>query len=204
MTQIQSHGRTKPASSAVLRGGFTLFCLVCAVLFSVTVHAADAEPGKAPIAIQLKQFKVVKDEQGEQKLIDAALVVPGDVIEYRATYINRSSVALPVIATMPIPESMEYVKESAKAKNNLAHTVALKDSQFANEPLLQKVTTAAGATLSQPAPYAAYRFVRWDLGKLPAGNSIEVSVRAKVSQDLERDAKAAEKTSVQVSSSINK
>lgn len=195
---------------AVVHGFIAFACLVFAGLFSANALAADtnAEVAKAkaqsPISISLKQFKVVKDEQGEVKFFDAALVVPGDVIEYRAVYSNLSTSALPVIATMPIPDSMEYVKESAKAKGNLAHTVAAKDAQYANEPLQQKVTTASGATLSQPVPYASYRFVRWDLGRLSPGSSVEVSVRAKVSQDPERDATAADKTPVQVSSSSNK
>jgi hypothetical protein len=46
--------------------------------------------------------------------------------------------------------------------------------------------------------------VRWDLGRLPPGNSIEVSVRAKVTQNLEVDVSAEDKTAVLVSSSIKK
>ena len=170
-----------PSMERLLRSLSQYVCLLTLGMFSFGVTAADADvttKTSAPIAISLKQFKVLKDEQGEFKFVDAALVLPGDVIEYRATYVNQSKTALPVIATVPVPESMEYLKDSAKAKNNLAHTVALKDSQFANEPLLQKVVTASGATLSQPVPYASYRFVRWDLGKLAPGSSIEVSVRA--------------------------
>lgn len=193
-----------------LRGLMALACLVCAGVFSGNASAADpaVDAAKAktqsPIAINLKQYKVVKDEQGATQYLEAALVVPGDVIEYRAIYSNRSSSVLPVVATMPIPEAMEYVKESAKAKTNIGHTVAARDSQYANEPLVQKVTTASGVTLSQPLPYASYRFVRWDLGRLSPGSSVEVSVRAKVSQDLDKDAVAADKTPVQVSSSTNK
>ncbi len=154
----------------LIRSLSQFICLLALGMFSFGAAAADADVSNsktsAPIAISLKQFKVLKDEQGEFKFVDAALVLPGDVIEYRATYSNQSKNTLPVIATVPVPESMEYLKDSAKAKNNLAHTVALKDSQFANEPLLQKVVTASGATLSQAVPYASYRFVRWDLGRL--------------------------------------
>jgi uncharacterized repeat protein (TIGR01451 family) len=142
--------------------------------------------------------------KGEVQLLDAALVLPGDVIEYRASYANRGTTTLPVVATLPIPESLEYIKDSASAKNNIAHTVALKDSQFSNEPLLRKVATASGTTLSQPIPYASYRYVRWDLGRLAPGNSIEVSVRAMVAQNLEIDANAGDKAPVLVSSSLQK
>jgi uncharacterized repeat protein (TIGR01451 family) len=190
----------------VLRHLVALVCLFTFGLFSLGAAAADADAvtsplkEQAPIAINLKLFKVVKNEKGEQEYVDAALVLPGDIVEYRATYANRGKAALPVIATLPIPESMEYIKESAKAKDGIAHTVALKDSQFSKEPLLRQVATASGATLSQPLPYASYRYVRWDLGRLSPGNSIEVSVRAKVSQNLDVDASAEDKASVLASS----
>jgi uncharacterized repeat protein (TIGR01451 family) len=194
----------------VLRVTSPFICLLAAGLLSFGALAADADPvasgvkKQAPIAIELQQFKVVKDEKGETKFDKASLVLPGDVIEYRATYANHGATALPVVATLPIPEGLEYVKESAKAKNNILHTVAQKDAQFSNEPLVQKVSTASGATLSQSVPYASYRYVRWDLGRLPPGNSIEVSVRAKVTQNLEVDVSAEDKTAVLVSSSIKK
>lgn len=192
----------------LFRNWISLVCLLAIGLIPFTVAAADADAVNsktaAPITINLKQFKVVKDEKGDIQLLDAALVLPGDVIEYQATYANRSTKALPVIATMPIPESMEYVKDSASAKSSIAHTVALKDSQFSTEPLLRKVVTASGATLSQPIPYASYRYVRWDLGRLAPGKSIEVSVRAKVAQNLEVDANAGDKAHVLVSSSLKK
>jgi len=192
------------ARAVICRGSAWLGFLGLALLTPLA-WAADGDALKAasPIAINLKQFKVIQTEQGEQKLIDAALVVPGDVIEYRATYVNRASVALPVVATLPVPESMEYIKESAKANGNLAHTVALKDSRYSAEPLLQKVTTAGGQIQTQPAPYAAYRFVRWDLGRLPAESSVDVSIRAKVSQDPERDGASARKAPAQVSSTAS-
>lgn len=212
-TPTASNGATaRVASPAALRGLLPWIVLLCVVWMSGQALALDANAtsqqagtrSQSPISITLKQYKVVKDEKGETQFVDASLVVPGDIIEYRAVYSNRSTSTLPVVATMPIPEAMEYIKESAKAKGKLAHTVATKDSQYAQEPLQFQTKTASGATVSQPVPYASYRFVRWDLGKLPSGGSVEVSVRAKVSQDLEKDATAADKTALQVSSSINK
>ncbi len=185
-----------PALSArrLFRHVVALLCLLTFGLLSLSVSAADASTSKeqAPIVVNLKQLKIVKNEKGDEQFVDAALVLPGDVIEYRATYANRGKTTLPVVATMPIPESLEYVKDSAKAKDGITHTVALKDAQFSNEPLQRKVATNSGATLSQPLPYASYRYVRWDLGRLLPGSSVEVSVRAKVSQNLDVDAKAGD------------
>lgn len=197
-------------SARPIRRVLALVGLLVMGFMPLAATAAEASPAaasskiQAPIAINLKQFKVVQAENGEAKLLDAAVVMPGDVIEYRATYSNRGAATLPVVATMPIPENMEYIKDSAQANKKLAHTVALHDAQFSNEPLVKKVLTASGATLSQPIPYASYRYVRWDLGRLAPGNSIEVSVRAKVAQNLEVDANAEVKTSVLTSSTLKK
>jgi len=88
-------------------------------------HAAEpTAKGPSPIVITLKQFKVVKEANGETKLVDGTIVVPGDVLEYRAIYTNRGTVPLSVVASLPVPESVEYVKDSAKSKGNIPHTVA--------------------------------------------------------------------------------
>jgi uncharacterized repeat protein (TIGR01451 family) len=170
-----------------------MVCLLGAGLAAPEVWAADgseAVNNKSPIVVQLKQFKVVKGAQGESRLIDASLVLPGDVIEYQATYSNRGAVALSVTATLPVPESVEYLKDSAKSVAHFTHTVALKDNQFAPEPLVRKVATAGGAVLTQQVPYDQYRFVRWDLGKLLPGASTEVSIRTQVAQNLDGEAAA--------------
>ena len=182
-TSQRRHGPAQAFLRSLCMGSLLLAGLVAS-----PVWAADGDDGansKAPIVVRLKQFKVVKDAKGEPKLIDASLVLPGDVIEYQATYSNRGLTPLTVTATLPVPESVEYVKDSAKTSANLPHTVALKDSQFAQEPLVRKTTASGGAALTQQVPYAQYRFVRWDLGKLMPGASTEVSIRAQVSQTLE-------------------
>ena len=148
--------RRVSCSLHLLRTLASVACLAAAGLACFSVSAADADlvtPGaksQAPIVVRLKQFKVLKDDKGETQFLDAALVLPGDVLEYRASYSNRSASAVAVLATMPIPESTEYIQESATSRSKAPHTVALKDAQFAKEPLLQRTTSASGATLSQP------------------------------------------------------
>lgn len=163
------------------------FHLALAILVSLTLAPALTHAADAPITINLKQFKVLKGVNGEPKFTDASLVLPGDVLEYRATYTNRGSVPLSVTATLPVPDNVEYVKDSAKSKANLAHSVALKDLQFASEPLMKKTISSSGVTLMQAIPYADYRFVRWDLSALAPGTSVEVSIRAMVSVNLDAE-----------------
>lgn len=187
--------------SLFFRSTAAFFCAVSLGLVAFHATAADVAEvaasvrSQAPITVNLKQFKVLSDAKGEVQFTDASAVLPGDVIEYRAVYSNRGATTLPVVATLPIPESLEYLKESASASNKIAHTVALKDSHFSKEPLVQKLVPASGVTESQPLPYASYRYVRWDLGNLSPGKSVEVSVRAKVAQNLAADATTEDKAS---------
>jgi hypothetical protein len=51
--------------------------------------------------------------------------------------------------------------------------------------------------MQQAVPYAEYRFVRWDLGKLAPGKSAEVSIRAQVSQNLPEEGSSAGSVSVE-------
>jgi hypothetical protein len=166
-------------------------CTVATCGLAPLAWAADGpDPARSqsPIVVTLKQFKVTTDAKGVSKLGDAGVVIPGDVIEYQATYSNRGASVLSVTATMPVPEAVEYQKDSAKSKPSLPHMVALKDSVFAQEPLVKKITSAGGATLLQPVPVTDYRFVQWDLGRLLPNTSVEVSIRTKVSQIPEVEA----------------
>jgi uncharacterized repeat protein (TIGR01451 family) len=174
-------------------------CLLLASLVPAPVAAADADNAKtqSPIVVNLKQFKVILDAKGEAKYSDASLVLPGDMLEYQATYTNRGTLPLTVTATLPVPEAVAYVKDSAKAKPALAHSVALKDSVFAQEPLTRKVAATGGSTLAQQVPYAEYRFVRWDLGRLAPGASTEVSIRAQVGINQEGEGNSSGKVSAE-------
>jgi hypothetical protein len=176
--------------------GSLLLSLLC--LAGLPAHAADMDvPAtasasarvEAPILVTLTQFKVGQDASGKPALLDAKVVLPGDVLEYRAIYKNQSTLPLSVAATLPVPEALEYLGDSATGKSGessrMAHTVALKDSQFSAEPLMRKKVGADGATVTQVVPTSEYRYVRWNLEKLAPGASAEVTLRAKVLQNQE-------------------
>ena len=128
------------------------------------------------VSVVLTQSKVVKNAKGVEQLVAAPTVMPGDVIEYKATYKNNS--AKPVtglVANLPIPEGLEYLPKSAKPGATLV-TVATKDSVYAVEPLMRKLPDGNVA----PVPYVDYRALRWTLGQLPAGGEAAVTARARV------------------------
>lgn len=159
---------------------FSLFLSTAALPADAQLAPSVIEPSatkaESAVVIDLKQSKVVLDEKGAEHLVDAETVKPGDVIEYRATYKNRSSKSVAgLIANLPIPEGMEYLPKSTRPGGRLP-TFAAKDGRYGAEPLMRQ---AAGQK-EISVPYNEYRAVRWQLGQLPAGGITEVSVRAKV------------------------
>ena len=139
---------------------------------AVTLPAAAT---KTDVTIELTQVKVVKGADGKEQLIDAASVKPGDTIEYKAVYTNRSAKTVNgLTANLPIPEGLQYVPKSAKPGATLVKA-ATKDGVYAAEPLTVKV----GAK-TEPVPYADYRALRWSLGSLPAKGVTAVTARATV------------------------
>lgn len=130
---------------------------------------------KNAVEIVLVQFKVVKDGQGREQLIAADSVKPGDVLEYRATYTNRTGKAVTgLVANLPLPEGLEYLPKTAKPGPALVKAAA-NNGQFAVEPLSRVVNGRA-----EPVPYSEYRALRWTLGQLPANGVTAVSARARV------------------------
>jgi len=149
--------------------------LVAAALLGVPAAAQQAAPaaGKA-VRISLTQFKVIKDAKGAEKLVPAAAVMPGDVLEYRATYLNAGAAPVTnLIANLPIPAGTEYLPRSARPL--AAPQAATSDGVFAAEPLMRRVDGQARAV-----PYNEYRALRWRIGTLPPRGAISVSTRARV------------------------
>ncbi len=103
---------------------------------------------------------------------------PGDVIEYSVIYRNRDNdAARNVMATLPIPTGMEFLPKTSNPEHVMA---SLDGSEFAPVPLMHKVKRADGTVADQEVPYSQYRFLRWNLGDLPAGGSKSVSARMRI------------------------
>ena len=103
---------------------------------------------------------------------------PGDVIEYSVVYRNPSKPVKGVLATLPVPQGMEYIAGSAAPKTA---TASLDGNTFAAIPLKRQVKLADGKTVDQLVPYSDYRFLQWKLGDMANKASFKVSARMRVS-----------------------
>ena len=193
---MQTQNSTIAALVAPLRARLGRVFLPCAALLlafaasgsSMAQSAAQApaaiksseaaKASNAAVSVKLTQRKVIKGADGKEQLVDATTVKPGDVLEYRVTYVNNSAKAVTgLIGELPIPQGLEYQRKSAKPGNS-QHSqfkAATKEGVFAAEPLMRKV-----GSVQQEVPYSEYRKLNWTLGQLLAGSEVSVSARAQV------------------------
>lgn len=163
-----------------------IFKFMVAAVAVLGVFAVMAAPQLAvaasedPLSITLTLKRVQTDAQGKETLVDAPSVKPGDLVEYQAVYANRGKQPLGnVVATLPLPQGMEYVGKSARPAAALASTDG---KTFAAEPLKRTVKGKDGKTVVESVPYSEYRALRWQIKSLKPGEEYIVKARARVSQ----------------------
>ena len=156
-----------------------LFSLGIGLVIALLPVSARAAEVAAP-SLELSAFKIVPATPAHpEQLVDAAQARAGDQLEYRAVYHNPTAAAVHhVVVTVPVPRTgVEYVLGTAAPRPDLASSDG---KQFSQVPLLRVETALDGRKLSRPAPGADYRFLRWDLGDVPAGATRTVSTRVQL------------------------
>ena len=153
----------------ILAGGITLPFMQAAT--------AAPEPPRGPIEVKLTAYKVVA--QGEKEALQSAeKMKPGEIIEYQAQYLNNGGKAIRnLAATVPIPESLEFLPGTASPTGATASTDG---KTFAPPPLKRISKMANGGTTVEFVLAGEYRFLRWNVGELGAGKTVQVSARARM------------------------
>ena len=148
-------------------------CLV-ALLTCGVVSASALEP---TVESQLVANRVVT-LAGAEVFKPADKANPGDVIEYRARYVNKGAIGVAALAaTIPVPPGTEYWTGTARPNGALASADGI---NFSAMPLRRAVRTDDGKTRDELVPTMEYRALRWELGALPAGADAVVSLRVRV------------------------
>jgi len=161
---------------------FVLSLVFCMALQSSPGLAQTAAPAGAKPDVEsvLTGKKVTLSADKKEVLVDTKDVKPGEIIEYRATYTNKSKDPVKnLVGTLPIPP--ETVFQGGSAKPAIGVKASLGDGLFAPIPLKRKVKLPNGKDGEQDVPLAEYRSLQWSLGELAAGKSVVVSARVRVS-----------------------
>jgi len=136
------------------------------------------QPAPAPLVSELSATRVVVGADGKEAQQSAAVVQPGDTVQYTAVYRNNGKAALgQVVASLPIPNGTELVPASAQPAGLQA---SVDGRTFAPLPLIRKVKQADGRWLDVLVPAAEIRFVRWPARALTAGQQFTTSLRVRV------------------------
>jgi len=157
----------------LLLGAFTLWTLLLAG------SSAFAAPGEQ-LDVSMQAFRVA-NVGGKPSLQPTEHARPGETIEYRVSYRNTGSTsARQVAATLPVPPgSMAYLPDSASPQRVEA---SLDGKTYAPAPLTRSVVRD-GRKLVENVPATEYRFLRWNLGDIQAGQTLAVSARMRVIAD---------------------
>lgn len=151
---------------------------MCGALLLLLSQAALAA---APdVRVQLEVVRVdVAASGASEGFASAGAVHPGDLLEYRARYVNHGdALARDVEATLPIPaDGVVYVADSARPRNVLA---SIDGKRFETIPLKRTVTLPDGRRQTEMVPLAEYRYLRWKLGDLAAGRDVTVVSRVRL------------------------
>ena len=152
-----------------------------ALLFSVTTAHAGNAAAQAQVVLQAWQVHtVVEAGEARERLQPLQQVRPGDVIEYEARYVNGTAKAAQgVLLTLPVPAGgIRYLPVPGSATP--VQTASLDGVRFEPVPLRRAVLRPDGRRVMEDVPLADYRFLRWNLGDLPAGAQRSVRARMQV------------------------
>ncbi|MBM3362229.1 MAG: DUF11 domain-containing protein [Betaproteobacteria bacterium] len=148
----------------------------CAAPVHAQPHLGAALQAQSSAVEAVLTQMLVTFENGSEVLKPINGIKPGDLIEYRVVYINRSTQPVrDVQATLPIPQGLEYQARSAQPSQTVE--AAVRGGSFGREPLMRNL--ANGKT--QAIPTSEYRSLRWSIPQIPASGRVEVQARARVS-----------------------
>jgi len=159
--------------SNLVSGGRT--AVLSALLALIVAPSASAA---GDVGVELEAWRVVFLLDGSERLEAAEQARPGDVIEYRATFTNRTGITvLGLKGVIPIPAETEYLAASASPAAVEASTDG---SSFSAVPLLRPVRQEDGTERWEPVPFGEYRFLRWTVAELAEDEEAVVSARVRI------------------------
>lgn len=154
------------------------FLLICALLLTALAAYSSFAHALEPLEIRLEQFQVTTDKKGKEKLVAVDRIKPGEVMEYVATYANRSKKPIAGLsAALPIPPGAEYLEGTAQPAGFQA---SLADGQYHRVPIKRQVKRPDGSTVEETVAASEYRGLRWDAGTLKPGQKFTARARVRI------------------------
>ena len=126
----------------------------------------------------MEQFRIVRLADGNESRVPAQNIKPGETLEYLVRYTNKGAAPVnQLMVTLPIPPGLELVAQTDQPRAMLASTDGV---AFDAMPLKRKVKKVDGREQLEEVPLTEYRALRWQVGQLGAGKTVQFVARAKV------------------------
>ena len=134
--------------------------------------------GEETVQGVMEQFRIVRLSDGNESRVAAQNVKPGETLEYSVRYTNKGSGPVnQLMVTLPIPRGLELVAQTDQPRAALA---SLDGIAFDAIPLKRRAKQPDGREVLEEVPLTEYRALRWQVGQLGSGKTVQFVARAKV------------------------
>ena len=116
-----------------------------------------------PVVGNLEAFIVSVDDKGQEVAEVATAAEPGEVMEYRITFVNNGDSSVSGLKVVdPIPENTTFISDSARTEVNALFEVSIDGGlYFEQEPVTRIETQADGSQKEVVIPPEEYTHIRW-------------------------------------------
>ena len=153
--------------------------ITTASVFALLAALSSAVYGAENVEVDLQVHLVHVDANGQEVLQPAQQASPGDILHYKVICKNNgNTLARNVLATLPVPaKELVFLKDQSELIGLQASTDG---KQFGELPLKQFTRAQDGRLFLTEVSALDYRFLRWNVGDIPAKGSAEVYARMRV------------------------
>lgn len=143
----------------------------CALMLGMLLFSSKIS-AQVDLKMSIQSKKVVYDESGKVRYVPAKTADSGDVVQYRALYLNNEDIPLrDLTIVLPIPTGMAFTGEVFP----LSGQASIDDAYYVDMPLYRRVD---GKLVK--VPYSEYSSLRWNVKLLPAHKVAVVAFNALV------------------------
>ena len=154
----ESLANLTPPDKETLMKLMTIRSAIIPLLFTCGLAYANS-----PVEGFISAHIVSTDEKGAEVTEVATVAEPGEIMEYRLTFVNNGNSAVSGLKVVdPIPENTTFVSDSARTEVSATFEVSIDGGEsFESEPVTRIESQADGSQKEVIIPPALYTHIRW-------------------------------------------
>lgn len=130
---------------------------------TLALSCASVALANGPVEGRIEAYLVSMDSQGNEVMQATAAAKPGELMEYRLTFVNSGESAVSGLNIVdPIPANTTFVSDSANSNAVALFEVSIDGGRtFESEPVVRIETQADGSQKEVVISSDQYTHVRW-------------------------------------------